>query len=241
MEPRWLEIRLQQAADAESYRASYDLLHRRAEIGMRDSFYDWILDLLAIQPGQHLLDVAGGNGALARRARLRQIPAMTLDLSFDASQQSQQGSIVGDGHCLPFGANVFDRVASIGSLEHYTNPLLGASELARVLQPDGLACVLLPNLFSLLGNVWNVFRTGHTFIDRQPIQRYAALEDWQTVLQAAGLRVERVVKFEREWPRYIRDAAWYLEHPKSLARLILTPFVPLRLAACHVFMCRKRA
>lgn len=234
------EIQLDEARDAESYRRSYDTLHKQSTIGMRDSFYEWILDLMDVRAWHCVLDVAGGNGALARRARARDVSAITLDLSFNASRQAHANSVMGDGHALPFADNTFERVASIGSLEHYTDPLKGAHELGRVLRPDGLLCVLLPNLYSLLGNVWAVFRHGQVYIDDQPIQRYATLVDWQRLLEVGGLRIERVVKYERERPRYWRDVTWYLTHAKSLARLALTPVIPLRFAACLVFLCRKR-
>jgi hypothetical protein len=109
------------------------------------------------------------------------------------------------------------------------------------LRPDGLALFLVPNTFALLTNIWYAFRRGRTVIDPyQPIQRYGARYEWQELLEANGLVVERTLKFERVLPRTWKDLIAYLRRPKQVIRLLLTPFIPLNLAFSFIFICRPR-
>jgi len=222
----------------------YEKIYSMAPIRHIDSFYAWILDLLDIQPGRFLLDVSCGVGSLPRLAAQAGLRAFGVDFSEIALQIAYREAptvtwILADGESLPFPDSCFDYVTHIGSLEHYINPQAGVQEIARVLKPDGYACVLLPNTFGLLGNVWTALRTGRTFDDGQPIQRYAARLEWQDLLEASGLRVIRTVKYERAWPRNFADIYWYLKHPKDILRLFLGVFVPLNWANYFVYLCRK--
>jgi SAM-dependent methyltransferase len=200
----------------------------------------WLLDLLAPEQGRHLLDISCGTGRLAFFARQRGLYAQGIDLSEIAIRSARTldvAVVVGNGERLPYPDAGFDYVTHIGSLEHYLHPVLGVAEIARVLKPSGQACILLPNTFSLLGNVWTAWHTGRPFDDGQPIQRYASRYEWQDILEASGLRVFRTVKYERELPRTSSDVGWYLRHPRALARLVLTPLIPLNLSCCFVYLC----
>lgn len=222
----------------------YEKIYTAAEIRHRDSFYRWLLDLLDIQPGRYLLDISCGVGSLPRLAAQMGVKAHGTDFSSVALHIARREApgvnwVIADGEQLPYPDAYFDYVTHIGSLEHYLHPEAGAQEVARVLKPDGRACILLPNTFGLLGNVWTALRTGRTFDDGQPIQRYAARLEWQELLESSGLTVIRTVKYERVWPRNIADVRWYLRHPKDLIRLFLGPLVPLNLANYFVYLCRK--
>lgn len=213
------------------------------EIRQLDSFYVWLLDLLEPIRGRRLLDVACGVGVLSNKAAKVGLKAYGIDLSEKAvrtaSGEGSAGFAIGNGENLPYPTGYFDYVTSIGSLEHYLDPFYGASELARVMAPGGRACILLPNLYGILGTVYNALKYGRTVGDNQPLQRYAAMKDWQDLLEQGGFIVEQVIKYERERPRSLRDLSWYLRHPKSLVRLILTPFIPLNWASCFVYLCSK--
>ena len=238
-----LEIRKEEQPTSGWSKGAYDSIYREVGIRQLDSFYRWILRLLRAQPGRRLLDVACGEGSLLRLATLAGLEAHGLDLSEVAiriaAREVPAALLEADGERLPYADASFDYLTSIGSLEHYLHPLQGVKEMSRVVTPDGLALVLLPNTFSLLGNVWAAFRTGWPVDDGQPIQRYATRRQWQALLEEGGLVVERTVKYERERPTSLADLRWYLSRPKALIRLLLTPFIPLNLASCFVYLCRK--
>jgi SAM-dependent methyltransferase len=240
-----LEIRHTQNATTPWSRNAYDRRYATEEIRHLDSFYLWLLGLLDTRPGGRLIDISCGVGSLPRLASHLGLEAYGVDFSAVALEVALHEApalrlAVADGERLPYADGSFDYVTHIGSLEHYVHPEAGAQEVARLLRPDGRACILLPNTFGLLGNVWTALRTGRTFDDGQPIQRYACRLEWQDLLEAAGLQVVRTVKFERAWPRTAADTRWYAKHPKAMVRLLLGPLVPLNWANYLVYVCQNR-
>jgi SAM-dependent methyltransferase len=236
-----LEIRKQEREEGDWARDAYNALYDQQPIRQLDSFYVWLLDLLHPGAGCRLLDVSCGVGVLTEFARRRGVRAHGLDVSWSAIRQAARESsatyVLGDGERLPYREGTFDYVTNIGSLEHFYHMDAGVREMARVLRPQGRAMILLPNTYSLFGNILTAVKRGVTLDDGQPIQRYAALNEWRQLLEGNGLRVTHVVKYERERPRFWRDIRWYVAHPKPLLRLLVTPFIPLTLAWCFVYIC----
>lgn len=239
-----IEIRGRHITSVQASSAAYDHLHREGHLQQRDSFYRWLISLLNPLPDKRLLDISCGQGALLRFAALARLKAFGLDLSATAvkiAHASNDDTTVGvsDAERLPYGDNTFDYVTNIGSLEHYFHPCQAVQEMSRVLKSNGLACVLLPNTYGLLGNILYVWRTGDVFDDHQPLQRYGTLRQWQDLLERNGLDVVRVFKYERAWPRTWNDLWWYCLRPHKLMRVILSPFIPLNLSSFLVFLCCK--
>ncbi len=243
-----LEIRHADDNRPDWVKRAYETIYRGPGIRLLDSFYLWLLDVLDPQPGRRLLDISCGEGVLVHQARARGLDAYGLDLAEAAVERAHRqgetargkgGFVVAAGEHLPHPDASFDYVTNIGSLEHFADVAAGVREMARVLRPDGTALVLVPNLFSLLNNIYEAWRKGHAVDDGQPLQRYAARRDWEQMLSANGLAVMQTLKYEREWPRSRADLGAYLRRPKALVRLMLTPFVPLNLASCFVFRCRR--
>mgnify|MGYP005852857245 CR=1 FL=1 len=221
-------------------RSAYDDLYRERPIRHSDSFYLWILKLLKPKAGLTLLDIACGQGRLVELAISQGVNAFGSDISYQALHANpglHQHLFVCDGQTLPFPDRSFDYITNIGSLEHYIDPNAGAQEMRRVLKPQGLACILLPNTFGLFSTVLYAMHHGRLADDGQPIQRYGTRHAWQTLLENAGLKVIKTHKYECEWPTVLSDWNRYLSHPKALIRLILTPLLPLNLANSFVFLC----
>lgn len=237
-----LEIR--HVEDSHQSKDAYERIYSKAEIRHLVSFYQWLLDLLDPLPGRCLLDISCGVGSLPRLAAQAGLRAHGVDFSEVALRIAHREApaiywVVADGERLPYPDAYFDYITNIGSLEHYVHPEAGVREIARVLKPDGRACILLPNTFGILGNVWTALRTGRTFDDGQPIQRYAARLEWQELLEAGGLRVVRTLKYEQAWPRNFADVLWYLGHFKAIVRLFLGYLVPLNWANYFVYLCKR--
>jgi ubiquinone/menaquinone biosynthesis C-methylase UbiE len=223
---------------------TYDGLHRTGALRQRDSFYRWLLDLLDAQPGDTLLDVSCGQGDLVQCASDAGLVASGLDLSPVAIEVTRLRApsaavTIGNAEQLPYANRAFDHVTNIGSVEHYYHPARAVREMARVLHPDGHALILLPNTFGLLGNILHVWRTGDVFDDGQPLQRYGTNGQWRHLLEANGLAIDRVHKYERAWPRTARDWAWFLVRPYRLARPLLSLFLPVNLSSFLVYLCSK--
>ncbi len=240
-----IEIRHERVERLEDSGQAYDRIYRERPIRHLDSFYVSMLNELNVRPGDRLLDVSCGVGSLLWLAAKRGAVAFGIDLSAEAIGAARQlvpsaGLVVGDAEALPWGAETFDRVANVGSVEHYLHPDRGIAEMARVLRPDGLALVMVPNSFGWQ-HVLYVWRHGRVFDDGQPIQRYADRAHWERLLVQNGLRVERVAKYERERPVTRADWLWYLRRPTKLVRMLTTWLVPLDACNSFVFVCRKAA
>jgi len=240
-----IEIRHRIIRQGQSTQAAYDHLYQEREILMRDSFYLWLIELIAPQPGELLLDVACGQGRLVQLAAQQGINATGVDFSYAgmvaAAQQTPAAKwLLADGEVLPIADGSIDCLLNIGSLEHYEHPLQGVRELARLLKPNGRACILLPNAYGLFGNIQQVLLRGEVFDDGQPLQRYATRRTWETLLARGGLQVERLVPYsEFNLPRTARDWFWLARRPQKIVRALLTKNAPLNLANHFVFLCRR--
>jgi ubiquinone/menaquinone biosynthesis C-methylase UbiE len=105
-----------------------------------------------IRSGMRILDVGCGGGqfALLLADRFADIELIGVDLSPDqvgrarrrASGRAGLSFVVGSALDLPFAANTFDLVYSVGSLKHWSNPELGLRECARVAKPGGRLFVM---------------------------------------------------------------------------------------------------
>jgi ubiquinone/menaquinone biosynthesis C-methylase UbiE len=242
-----LEIRHKIIHEGVSIQNAYDTLYQSVELQMRDSFYLWLLELLAPKPGDFLLDIACGQGRLVQLAAQQGIHATGLDLSFEGMYKGvrtapQAHWIVADGKGIPLPDASVDAIMNIGSLEHYDEPVQGVREIARLLKPTGHACILLPNAYGLLGNILRVWQTGEIHDDHQPLQRYATRKTWEMMLKQGGLQIERLVPYgEIDLPRVTDDLRWLLERPHKFVRALIATLTPVNLANQFVFICKRAA
>jgi SAM-dependent methyltransferase len=240
-----LEVRLNQVTTDHESQQAYDEVYSVTDLSQQRSFYLWMVERLGLQLEDIYLDVSCGRAQMLALAQERGIESHGVDLSHTALKSGReltqcQRLVTGNSQALPYATDSFTVVSNIGSLEHYVDMKAAVHEMARVLRPSGRAIVLVPNTFSLLNNIWFAFRQGRTSIDpHQPIQRYGARLEWQQLLEDAGLVVEKTIKYERVRPRTWPDFVNYAQHPKEAIRLLLSPFVPLNLAFCFVFVCRN--
>lgn len=221
---------------------AYDYIYNSEGIRHLDSLYLWILGLLQARPNQTLLDVSSGEGTLIHFALQHGLRAYGTDFSQAAvktglNDYELPALSVSNAEQLPFASHSFDFVTNIGSVEHYFHPDVAVHEMSRVLKPDGVACILLPNAFSLFGNVKYVWQVGDVFDDGQPLQRYNTRLGWHKLLKANGLRPFKILKYEREWPRTGKDYVWYLKRPFKMAKLLISPLIPVNLANSIVYLC----
>lgn len=231
----------------ESIQKSYNEIYKTHGLVQGDRMYQWFINLLVPQMGCSLLDISCGEGRLTCLAQKQGLRAFGMDFAIAGVQKGQtldarSGWAVADGEKLPVQEGSFDYVTHIGSLEHYHSPQAGANEISRVLKPGGKACVMLPNLFGLAGCIRHVIFTGDVYDDGQPLQRYATRRQWETILQSAGLVIERVTGYEGSMivpPKHLSDWGWFITHPTRLLHYILSWITPLNLRNHFVFLCKK--
>ncbi len=240
-----LEIRYERMDETEAIQQAYNEIYSGKGIQLRDSFYLWLISLLKPQARRLLIDISCGQGRLTALAQQQGLSAIGIDFAFSGVKRGyaispQSGWLVGDGECLPIQDKSVDYITHIGSLEHYQNPELGAREIARILKPNGKACILVPNAFGLLGNIRHVWTTGDIFDDGQPLQRYGTRGFWESLFNQGGLQVEKTVGWnEIEMPRTSQDALLLVKHPFKIIRMAITPIIPLNLTNHFVFICSR--
>ena len=227
-------------------RNSYDVIYLGESIHQMDSFFIWVCSLLSIRQGMRVLDIATGRGQLVRFALQRGALAYGLDFSYTAckiARKDSWGKIVnGDAQLLPFCDQYFDVITNFGSLEHFVNMDQGIQEMVRILNPNGIVCLTVPNTFGLRWNVQIAWRTGDVDDDGQPLQRYGTRHQWQSLLEKNGLLVKRVLGYEHERakPHTMKDFFNYLKHPRRLlSMLVVAPLIPVNAAGQFLFICER--
>ncbi len=121
-------------------------------------------DDLGLRSGDRVLDLGCGGGRHAFEAARRggSVVAVDLDLAelkdvrqlFEGMRRAGEpapgssGTVVGaDALHLPFPDNAFDRIIASEVMEHITDDIAAAGELARVLRPGGVMAVTVPSWF----------------------------------------------------------------------------------------------
>jgi len=120
--------------------------------------------LLAVKPGQKILDAGCGAGRHCFEAFRRGMEVYALDYSLEevkkvmyslaaaeAKDKANGGKwqmLTGDVHSLPFADNCFDRIICAEVVEHTWEDTRVLKELARILKPRGRIAITTPTYFT---------------------------------------------------------------------------------------------
>lgn len=146
----------------DSVAKNYDLMNDAMSMGIHRVWKDMTINKINPQPGELLIDVAGGTGDLSRRfikraaeARLRRggdparaivcdINAEMLLAGIDPKKDAGMDitRICGNAESLPFPDAYADAVTIAFGIRNVTNRDKALSEFYRVLKPGGRLCVL---------------------------------------------------------------------------------------------------
>src|SRR5947209_8226770 len=110
------------------------------------------LEWIDARPGERILEVGCGNGAVARAVG-KQEPGICELIGIDAStamiaearRQTVDARLavrfeIGDAHHLPFPDNAFDRVYAMETFVILPDPHQAFMEMGRVTRPGGILC-----------------------------------------------------------------------------------------------------
>lgn len=126
----------------------YDRLIRTPEDGR-------LGELLAIEPGQLVLDVGGGTGRLVRVLNAAKAHVVVCDASPGMARQAQAKGlpvVLCDVTRLPFPSGIAPRVLVVDAFHHFVNPSpefaqpAAAQELLRALAPTGRLVIEEPDV-----------------------------------------------------------------------------------------------
>ena len=138
-----------------SVASKYDVMNDVMSLGVHRIWKDMMMDWLAPQAGQKLLDVAGGTGDIAFRflersgfghATVLDLTSLMLGEGRSRAEAKQMINeidwVVGDAMNLPFEDNVFDVYTISFGIRNVTRPQEALNEAYRVLKPGGRIMVL---------------------------------------------------------------------------------------------------
>jgi len=191
-----------------------------------------LASLLALRPGQRVLDIASGVGTTAvLLAAERGVDVVGVDLgSAQVAKATSRAAAagldhlarfhVGDAEQLPIDDATFDAVVSECAFCTFPDKATAAAEVARVLRPDGrlgLSDVWLnpdrldPDLAGLAGRIACI-------ADARPIEQTYA------VLEAGGLVVDRIERHDDALAVTVTQVATRLRALRILDLPLLRPF-----------------
>jgi demethylmenaquinone methyltransferase/2-methoxy-6-polyprenyl-1,4-benzoquinol methylase len=146
----------------DSVASNYDLMNDAMSVGIHRVWKNMTITRLNPQPGEHLLDVAGGTGDIARRfikaadeVRTRRGGAPASAVVCDINDQMLLAGIdpekdrgmamtrvCGNAEALPFTDNQFDVVTISFGIRNVTDRMAALREFLRVLKPGGRLGIL---------------------------------------------------------------------------------------------------
>ncbi len=213
---------------ARIYRISRSLLTLN-----REREYMTLRRMLELSAGDTLLDLGSGDGFWT--ARFAKHCAHVTGLEPDdrllryAQGQHVASNLVwvqGLAESIPFPDNTFDKVVSISCLEHFTNPLQGLRQVARVLKPGGRLGLSVDSLLS--ENSASSFREWHR--RRHSVLHYFDQDKLLAMMETVGFgcEPERTVHlFRSRIAGYLRQI--FIRHPRLWLPLFLLFYSVVRL------------
>ena len=132
----------------------YDGLNRVISFGIDIKWRNKVVDIVAKQHPNNILDIATGTGDLAiNLVKTNAEKIIGLDISsgmLDVGRQkilkkgleSTIEMILGDSENLPFSDNSFDAITVAFGVRNFENLDKGLSEILRVLKPNGIFVIL---------------------------------------------------------------------------------------------------
>ena len=164
-----------------------------------------LIDLLAPQPGERVLDLGCGDGVLTEKLATAGCIVVGVDGSPEqiaAAQAKGLDARVADGHNLPFD-NEFDAVFSNAALHWMREPDRVIAGVARALKPGGRFVGEMGGA----GNIATVWAALVETLARRGIDATAlnpwyfpSAEEYQARLEAAGFAVHSMNLFPRPTP-----------------------------------------
>ena len=127
----------------DSVSSKYDLMNDLSSLGFHRLWKQELINWIAPQSNQSLLDIAGGTGDIAKLfINSGGNSADIIDINYNMlingiSNDNRIRYIVGNCEKLPIKNNVYDRITIAFGLRNITDRQLALDEIYRVLKPGG--------------------------------------------------------------------------------------------------------
>lgn len=230
------------------------MLHMSAELRFPvedyPHFFEW-LHVPNAPKTYKLLDIACGQGFFLEAATKRNpnIEVWGVDFSTTALKRAKTRSnkiLCASAQMLPFAECTFDYCTSLGSLEHFENPVVALHEMYRVLKPSGKAMVVVPNRY-YLGTIWRILAYGEeNDQEQQGLTEFRTVSGWTQLFLQANLDVTGIQPYNG-----IHHIAWHFRRKDGVVTsfertarqfldTVVKPCIPLNLSECFVFFLRRQ-
>ena len=126
-----------------SVSSRYDLMNDLSSLGFHRLWKQDLINWIAPQPNQSLLDIAGGTGDIAKLfIKSGGLSADIIDINYKMiingiSNDNKIRYIVGNCEKLPIINNAYERVSIAFGLRNITDRQVALNEIYRVLKPGG--------------------------------------------------------------------------------------------------------
>ncbi len=155
----------------------------------RDREYSILVKMLDLRPTDRLLDVGSGDGFWTARfaKHCKEVVGLEpdsqlMDYALGLHHPSNVSYMKGVSESLPFEDCTFEKVVGISTLEHFSDPVQGLREMARVLKPGGRVAISVDSL--LPENSPSSFRAWHK--RRHFVTRYFSESELFTEMEKIG-------------------------------------------------------
>ena len=142
--------------------ARYDLTNDVLALGQTRLWRRAVVNAVAAQPGERILDLAAGTGTSSEPFRARGAEVVPCDFSLGMLRVGRERLphlpfVAGDALRLPFRDASFDAVTISFGLRNVADPLTALREMRRVVRPGGRLVVC-----EFSHPTWGPFRTAYT-------------------------------------------------------------------------------
>lgn len=216
-------------------RAEYDQLYKVEPI--RDEFlaYQWQASLLKkhLRTANSILDIACGGGYFLKALKT-QYPSTRLsgmDLSSSALAIAKRecpdaSYLLSCAESIPLNNQSFSGITCLGSMEHFLDIPRFLAEVRRLLKPDGVFLVMVPNIFwwkDLIAVLFKKIRVSRN----QSHELFASWGEWSEMLEQNGFNLLRTYKYNG-----VSRTPW-----KNLVKSLV---LPCRFSYHFVFVCSPK-
>lgn len=237
----------------------YDLWHKEVyqtnldqSVDAQNILHESILPHLKINKNSKfkLLDLACGKGLFLKDLKKynSNLELYGSDISKVAIEEAGKMITaelsVSDAEKLPYKSNFFDRIACLGGVEYFDDPVRGVKESSRILKKNGYAIFFVPNLM-FIGYIWLALRYGmmpthggesgdKVYYDYNS-ERFYTRKGWEDVFIGGGFDVVSIHPYN-----YIGNTRFANPVVLWIYNKFVSRFLPLNFAYAFIFVCKKK-
>ncbi len=164
-------------------------------------------ELLKVEKGKNILDVACGPGQMLSVAGDYQLKKFGIDISAVAIEMAKQklpdaDVRVANAEDLPFEDNTFDYISCLGSLERMINLEKALQEQYRVAKTGAKMCYMVRNSDRAS---WKIVKEKLGVINKKGHQGAKSMKEWSNIFEKIGFTIDKI--HHDQWPT-VRWSRW---------------------------------